>query len=317
MEKVDVVILTYKPEQKFLDLMEKLAHQTVPVNKIIIMNTEQKYFDRLTYGTLFSKQYKNVQIRHLSKREFDHGRTRNSGVRCSEAPVFVMMTQDAVPADEFLIEALLRSLEQENAAVAYGRQLAPESCTEAEKFTRNFNYPPEKAVKTKNDIEKLGIKTYFCSNVCAAYKRDVFDALGGFIKHTIFNEDMIYASGAVGAGYGIAYEAKARVIHSHNYTNMQQLRRNFDLGVSQAAHPEVFANVPSEAEGKRLVTAAFRYLKRKGRLYRFPGFCVQCGFKYVGYKLGKHYRRLPKKWVMALTADKDYWKQEEMICVES
>ena len=41
-EKVDVVILTYKPEQKFLDLMEKLAHQTVPVNKIIIMNTEQK-----------------------------------------------------------------------------------------------------------------------------------------------------------------------------------------------------------------------------------------------------------------------------------
>ena len=38
----------------------------------------------------------------------------------------------------------------------------------------------------------------------------------------------------------IAYEAEARVLHSHNYTNMQQLRRNFDLGVSQAEHPEVF-----------------------------------------------------------------------------
>ncbi len=245
-EKVDVVILTYKPEQKFLDLMEKLAHQTVPVNKIIIMNTEQKYFDRLTYGTLFSKQYKNVQIRHLSKREFDHGRTRNSGVRCSEAPVFVMMTQDAVPADEFLIEALLRSLEQENAAVAYGRQLAPESCTEAEKFTRNFNYPPEKAVKTKNDIEKLGIKTYFCSNVCAAYKRDVFDALGGFIKHTIFNEDMIYAANAVQAGYAVVYQPEAKVYHAHDLSCGEQFHRNFDLGVSQADHPEIFETASGE-----------------------------------------------------------------------
>ena len=30
------------------------------------------------------------------------------------------------------------------------------------------------------------------------------------------------------------------MIHSHQYTNWQQLRRNFDLGVSQADHPEVY-----------------------------------------------------------------------------
>lgn len=54
-EKVDVIIPTYKPKEQFLDLMEKLAHQTVPIQHIIIMNTEQKYFDRLTYGTPFSK----------------------------------------------------------------------------------------------------------------------------------------------------------------------------------------------------------------------------------------------------------------------
>ena len=237
MEKVDVIIPTYKPDQKFLDLMEKLAHQTVPIQKIIIMNTEQKYFDRLTYGTSFSKKYKNVVVKHLSKREFDHGRTRNSGVRCSDAPVFVMMTQDAVPADEFLIEELLRGLQQENVAAAYGRQLAEDGCSETEKFTRQFNYPEEGAVKTKEDIERLGIKTFFCSNVCAAYKRELFDALGGFIRHTIFNEDMIYAAGAVQAGYGIAYQPGAKVYHSHDYSGSEQFHRNFDLGVSQADHP--------------------------------------------------------------------------------
>lgn len=312
LKKVDVIIPTYKPDQKFLDLMEKLAHQTVPVNKIIIMNTEQKYFDRLTYGTSFSKKYKNIQIKHLSRREFDHGRTRNSGVRCSEAPVFIMMTQDAVPVDEFLVEELLRALEQDNVAVSYGRQLAEEHCSEAEKFTRNFNYPPEKMVKTKEDIGRLGIKTFFCSNVCAAYKRDIFDALGGFIKHTIFNEDMIYAANAIQNGYAVAYQPEAKVYHSHDYSCSEQFHRNFDLGVSQAEHPEIFAAVPSESEGVRLVKMTIAHLKEKKMWAQIPGVIVKSGFKYVGYRLGKQYKKLPKKLVVKCSAkgNREYWNKE-------
>lgn len=360
--EIDVIIPLYKPGRELPVLLERLAEQTMPVHKIILMNTEEKYFREMIAktGTDPVEAFANVEVHHLSKKEFDHGGTRHKAVQYSQADIFVMMTQDAMPADQYLIEELTvhlrKRLEEERkeqaenrlggqkqsekkepkqaenrlggqeqeqrkqgvrVAAAYARQLSGEDSRETERISRYFNYPEKSRIKTAGDLKTMGIKTFFCSNVCAAYRRDLYEELGGFVRHTIFNEDMIYASGAVGAGYGIAYEAKARVIHSHNYTNMQQLRRNFDLGVSQAAHPEVFANVPSEAEGKRLVTAAFRYLKRKGRLYRFPGFCVQCGFKYVGYKLGKHYRRLPKKWVMALTADKDYWKQEEMICVES
>ena len=96
---MDVIIPTYKPDRTFLELMDKLAHQSVPIHRIIIMNTEQKYFDRLIYGMSFPKQYKNVLVKHLSKREFDHGRTRNSAVRLSDAEVFIMMTQDALPPE--------------------------------------------------------------------------------------------------------------------------------------------------------------------------------------------------------------------------
>lgn len=306
-KKVDVIITTYKPDKKFLDLMEKLANQTVPVRQIIIMNTEQKYFDRLTYGTSFSKDYKNVSVKHLSKREFDHGRTRNSGVRLSDAEVFIMMTQDAVPANEHLVEELLEGLEQENVAVAYARQLAGDSCSEAEKFTRSFNYPDEKAVKTKADIDTIGIKAFFCSNVCAAYRRDIFDALGGFVKHTIFNEDMIYAAGALRAGYGIAYQPEAKVYHSHDYTNGEQFHRNFDLGVSQAQHPEVFDGIPSESEGIRLVKMTIAHLKEKKKAAQIPGVIVKSGFKYMGYLLGKNYRKLPDKMVVKCSSNKEYW----------
>ena len=157
-----------------------------------------------------------------------------------------------MPVDEYLIEKLTANL-KDNVAVAYARQLPAADCRETEKISRYFNYPGKSQIKTAADLPVMGIKTYFCSNVCAAYRRDIYKETGGFIRHTIFNEDMIYAAGVIRAGNGIAKEAKEREDNSHNYTNMQQFRRNFDLGVSQADHPEVFRDVPSEAEGKKLV----------------------------------------------------------------
>ena len=307
MEKADIIIPVYKPDGKFLTLIEKLGKQSVLPNRIIIMNTEQKYYDRLIYGTSIQKEHRNMVVKHLSRREFDHGRTRNRGVQYSDTDFFIMMTQDAVPADEYLVERLLEQLGKENVAVAYARQLAAEDSSEIEKYTRNFNYPEQSKIKTKADLETLGIKTFFCSNVCAAYNRKIFDALGGFVKHRIFNEDMIYAARAVEAGYGIAYTAEARVVHSHDYSNRKQFQRNFDLGVSQAQHPEVFAAYPSESEGIRLVRQLIRHLRESGHRSQIPHVMMQSGARYIGYQLGRHYRALPDKMVVRMSNNREYW----------
>lgn len=307
METVDVIIPVYKPDSGFVSLVEKLETQTVPVNRIIIMNTEQKYFDRLLYGTALERKYHNITVKHLSKREFDHGRTRNQGVELSGADVFLMMTQDAVPADEYLVERLLAGLGGGGTAVAYARQLPGQGSGEIERYTRGFNYPEESMVKTKADLPELGVKTFFCSNVCAAYKRKVFDSLGGFVDRAIFNEDMLYAAKAVEADYGIAYVADAKVYHSHNYTCRQQFHRNFDLGVSQADHPEVFAAYPSESEGIRLVKNTVEHLKKEGMKNKIPYVILQSGFKYAGYLCGKRYRLLPRRLVTAMSSNKEYW----------
>ncbi|MCM1266749.1 MAG: glycosyltransferase [Bacteroidales bacterium] len=307
MDSVDVIIPVYKPDSGFLMLMERLRAQTVPVNQIILMNTEQKYLDRLLYGTTLERQAHNITVKHLSKREFDHGRTRNQGVRLSEAAVFLMMTQDAVPADEYLVERLLTRLRQEDAAVSYARQLPTKDSGEIERYTRQFNYPPESCVKSSEDLPRLGIKTFFCSNVCAAYDRETFDRLGGFVNHTIFNEDMLYAAKAVEAGCRIAYAADACVYHSHNYTHRQQFHRNFDLGVSQADHPEVFAKYPSESEGIRMVKGLIAHLRQNGMKNKIPHVIIQSAFKYAGYLCGKHYRLLPKRLAVAMSSNKEYW----------
>ena len=312
MKTVDVIIPTYKPDKKLIQLLDWLSKQTVSVQKIILVNTEEKYWERFIYGSDFNEKYKNVCVYHHSKREFNHGNTRNKGVRLSDSDVFVMMTQDAVPKDDMLIENLLEALEQEQVSVAYARQLPEENCREIEKFTRSFNYPEQARIKAKEDLQKLGIKTYFCSNVCAAYKRTDFLELGGFIKHTIFNEDMLFAYKVIQAGKRIAYAADAQVVHSHNYSAKEQLKRNFDLGVSQADHPEVFADVPSESEGIKLVKKTISHLVKQRKWLQIPLLFVHSGCKFFGYRLGKMYGKLPKKLVLKLTMNKEYWRQHQM-----
>ena len=301
---VDVIIPAYHPGKEFATLIKRLEKQSVSIHRIIVMNTEESMWNKE-----WEKLSDAMEVHHLTKEEFDHGGTRARAAELSDADVMVFMTQDAMPADRELLAELLKALDQEeNIAAAYARQLPNAECSFVERYTRAFNYPDTSLVKTKADLDKYGIKTFFCSNVCAAYKKDIYEKQGGFVRRTIFNEDMIYAGGLIQAGYGIVYAAEARVIHSHNYNCMQQFHRNFDLGVSQAEHPEIFEGVPSEGEGVRLVKKTLAYLIHSGRIWLIPGFVLQCAGKYAGYLAGKKFRKLPKKFILWCTMSPNYWK---------
>ena len=308
MIKVDVIIPVYRPSQGFLQLLEMLDKQTLKAEKIILINTEQKYFDELTEGMNLLNQYHNLVIRHISKEEFNHGRTRNLGASLSDSPFFIMMTDDALPVDEKLIERLLAPFEEESVGMTYARQVPARGCGVIECYTRSFNYPAVSHVYTVKDLPTKGIKTFFASNVCAAYRKSIFQELGGFIDNTIFNEDMIYARGVINKGCGIAYAADACVAHSHNYSGLQQFERNFDLGVSHAQHPEVFANLSTESEGIRLVKQTCAYLLREKKPLLILKLVWLSGCKYAGYFLGKRYGHLPKRLVRLFSMNKGYWK---------
>ena len=305
--KTDVIIPAYRPGEEFEKLLERLSAQKYPVNRIIVMNTEEKFWKKT-----WEEKYPLVEVHHLTKEEFDHGGTRARAAELSDADVMVFMTQDAMPADRELLAELLKALDQEeNIAAAYARQLPNAECSFVERYTRAFNYPDTSLVKTKADLDKYGIKTFFCSNVCAAYDHRIYNEIGGFPEHAIFNEDMIYAGWMVKKGYAVAYAAEAKVYHSHNYSCSQQFHRNFDLGVSQAEHPEVFEGVPSEGEGVRLVKKSLSYLLKTGHIWMIPGLFFQSASKYAGYFLGKRYQKLPERLILFCTMSPEYWKKQK------
>lgn len=358
MYSVDVIIPSYKPDQKLRKLLELLLRQSHPIQKIIIINTEKSLLD-----PALIPEDARISVTHIRKEQFDHGASRNLGVSKSDAELFLLMTEDAVPKDTTLVEKLVRVFETdpykdaapviadtshaetamlqkagegraENTVTSgetdavggqtdgsigrrrgprgpigavYGRQLATKESSYDEQYARQFNYPAQSFVKTQQDIARLGIKTYFESNVCCMYRRDIFDRLGGFIDHTIFNEDMIYCGKLLQAGYASAYEASAEVYHAHHYSGRQQFHRNFDLGVSQADHPEIFAGLRSEGEGVKLVLGNAKDLIRHGRLFTVPNLVWKSGCKYLGFRMGRSYRKLSSRMVRRCTMNPRYW----------
>lgn len=326
MAKVNVVIPAYKPDEKLIRIFEKLNAQTVPVDKIIVINTSMT-MENETYEALSNGKIKDevraladkhnydiddsfIEIHNIGLSDFDHGKTRNEGVSYSsdDCEYVILMTQDAVPYDERLVEELLKPFEDEKVGASYARQMASDKSSIAEKFTRGFNYPDEDKVKTLADIETLGIKAFFCSNVCAAYRMSVFRNLGGFVNRAIFNEDMVYANKLLKSGYNIAYTSKAKVIHTHDYTGRQQFKRNFDLAVSQKMNPQAFEGISSESEGVKYVKEAFKYFVKHGKPFSIIPFGINCVYKYLGYRKGKGFESLSREKILKYTSNPGFFK---------
>lgn len=314
--KVDIIIPTYQPDNTFCLLLQKLQEQTFVVHRVIILNTEKTLWEQAQAQYPIEKGLLALpcpyKVIHVQKEDFDHGKTRMMGAMEADGEVLLFMTQDAMPADAHLVEHLVDIFDaqgQEAVAVAYARQLPNESCRIVEQYTREFNYPSKGYIKSKRDIPKLGIKTFFCSDVCAAYRKDLFLQLGGFEFPVIFNEDMFFAAKAIMAGYQVEYAADAKVIHSHNYSMHQQFQRNFDLAVSQTMHPEIFETIRSEAEGMKLVKSTMKYLCKIKKPYYIWNLGWQCVAKYVGYYMGKRYQRLSRKQILKYTMNQEYWRR--------
>jgi len=303
--KVDAVIPAYKPGRDLRELVEKLLDQTVRLGRIIIINTDREYFDEKEY--LIAPA---VEVVHITRHEFDHAGTRDMGLRMSDADYVLFMTMDAIPKDNYLVEKLLSGFRRaDNIAVSYARQLPKKDCNRIEQITREFNYPAQSRVQTSDDIKELGIKAYFCSDVCAMYDTSIYRSLGGFKAPAIFNEDMVYAAGALDAGYAVSYCADALVYHSHNYTGRQYYRRNFDLGVSQADHPEIFERFNVKGTGMQLVRKSLAQICRSGTPADIIRLVYYSGMKYLGFRKGKNYHKLSLESCLKHTSDKEYWNR--------
>ena len=226
--------------------------------------------------------------------------------------IIVFLTQDVLLSDEHTLEHISDVFEDELISVAYGRQLSYESTNLFGKHLRSFNYPEVAYVRTQQDSDKYGIKTPFLSNSFAAYRKTALQSIGWFKDELILGEDVYAGAKMILAGYKIAYVAKAQVYHSHSYTVFEEFKRYVDIGVFHRCESwilEKFGKV--EGEGMRYVASELQYLLDKKAWYLIPGSIIRNAMKYLGYKLGYNYKKLPKWLIKRVSMNSQWWEKEK------
>lgn len=242
--------------------------------------------------------------------DFNHGGTRRWASQQVTADILVLMTQDAILADEHSLQHLVAALNlHPNIGMAYGRQLPRVSADVFESHARQFNYPAVSRTKTLSDIPELGIKTCFCSDSFSAYRASTLLAIGGFPQSVICAEDTFVAGQMLLAGWSVRYEATAEVFHSHSYTLIEEFRRYFDNGVFYGREQwinEHFGN--AGGEGLKFVQSEIAELLRSKQFIRFPEMFIRTGLKWLGYQLGLEESYLPKALKQQIGLAKHYWQ---------
>ena len=279
---VSVIIPTLNAEKELPRLLDGLMRQSYPIDEIIVVDSASE--DKTEQ---ICSKYEKVKFLPIKREEFNHGRTRDYALSESKGDVVVFLTQDAIPADAEMLKKLIAPLDDCNVAVSTGRQLPKATATRMERLVRAFNYPSESRICTTRDVEELGIKTFFCSDVCAAYNRKVYLKLGGFPYPVKTNEDMFFAAKAICSGYGVAYAADAMVYHSHNFTLQEQYHRNWLQGYEMEQHKDLLGEVKKEKEGLRLAVYVSRKLLEEGHIIDMARFAMDCAARLLGNRMGK------------------------------
>ncbi|CAM4330657.1 rhamnosyltransferase [Paenibacillus endophyticus] len=286
--RVSVIIPTLNAGPDLNELLKRLKQQSLPPCELIVIDSSSND------GTAELAREAGALVIPVKRSEFDHGGTRNHAAMLAKGDILMFMTQDAMPRDEKLIEELVKPLLMtEKNVYAYARQLAKPEANVLERLAREHNYPAESKLKSYEDIDRLGIKTFFCSNVCSAIRREVFEAMGRFQEPVIFNEDLFMAAKCVLSGYSIAYSAEAAVYHSHDYSAVEQFKRYFDNGISMRCNTWITPYSAVGKAGSNLVKLQLKQLHKERQWLLVPKLAVESAAKLLGYKLGMNYRLLP------------------------
>lgn len=305
MNSLGLIVPTLDAGKLWDDWLTAFERQTLrPARRLVIDSGS-------TDDTVARAQARGFHVCMIPKCEFNHGGTRQLGVRMlPDAEIIVFLTQDALLAGPEAMARLVAAFEDPRVGAAYGRQLPHRNARPIGAHARLFNYPPESRVRSLDDRRRFGLKTVFISNSFAAYRRSALAEAGGFPVDTIMNEDTHVAGKLLLRGWKLAYRADAEVHHSHDYGYRDELKRYFDIGVFHAEASWLRENFGSaEGEGARFVLSELRYLAGRAP-WLIPSALLRTGLKWLGFRLGSSlHRTLPLFLKRRVSLHPAYWSR--------
>ena len=194
-----------------------------------------------TDGTVDLLKKRGFAVHGIEKREFNHGTTRDMGIGKTSGDVIVLLTQDAVPADENWLPQLVAAYEEPSVAAAYCRQIPRDDCNpvikhrilqwtagQTERVVQQLTegadgIDPSQAFEKLDPMERLKVCAY--DNVAGSVRRSAWEKIP--FGYRRFGEDVAFGKKLILSGQSIVYEPRSAVVHSHNRTPKDEGKRIF------------------------------------------------------------------------------------------
>lgn len=304
---IAIIAPTLNAGSLWADWISAVKNQTANIKATLIIDSESSDNTRLL------AIQNGFKVHEINKADFDHGATRQQAISLLDnIDIVVFLTQDAILAETDSLQNLLRAFDDVSVGAAYGRQLPRPGANPIEAHGRYFNYPEESSVKSIKDLNQHGFNLIFISNAFAAYRTRALANVGGFPANVILGEDTYTCARLLKAGWKVAYQSNAKVIHSHQYTILEEARRYFDTGVFHARQPWLPNDFGGTGgRGLQFVKSELLYLVQKNALL-VPVAFIRTVFKYLFYKLGLFEKHLPLRLKKMLSMNKSFWSNNDI-----
>ena len=209
-----MVVCTYNRADSLKDCLEALSKQTYPHYEVIVVD------DGSTDGTAeVAKGYEKTGVRYLRQENMGASAARNAGAMASGGEVICFTDDDGIPYTDW-VEKMAAAFEDRQVSGVGGRvvyTMSDRPMTFLERFMRMWD-----PYNGKGEVYLGGLN--------AAFRRDVFERLGGYDENMRVAEDIDLYLRFRESGRNPTHAPKALVYHKTRGSLMQLIRQFFVYG---------------------------------------------------------------------------------------
>lgn len=296
--QVSIFIPTKNAGPKFQKTLENIFLQLYKNFEVIILDSGS------TDKTLSIIKKFKTHLYKIKPNEFGHGKTRNLALKLARGEYIVYLSQDALPANQFWLSNLIKSLKYNKIAGSFSRQIPKNNSKTTEKFFYQYHFPEKKIIRPTKKIN-IPIHSTFFSNVSSCIKKKILKKYN-FNEKLLMCEDQQWSQDVIKAGFKTAYEPSSVVIHSHNYSLKKTFQRYFDSAISLSEiinkNFRIFRKI-----GLTYMKKEFNYII-KNELTLLPYLTAQNASKILGALLGFYQEKIPIILKKRFSMHSYYWQ---------